>query len=428
MSDMVWDDKQMEAIHACCDVSKRIVAVTGKAGTGKTSLMREIAKRLSGYGYDVQASAPTGKAAKRINEATGLPAMTNHRMLGYGTPLEYEEKNEKTGRTKMVRLSTGPTFRRQHPMPHDTVLADEYAMVNREIHRAIIDALKAGARVCMFGDVNQLRPIEEDVRYKDANSAFQVALIKFNGIVLDTIHRQEEGSGIASNGANILQGKMPKRFDDFAIEVTDKPVDALMQFVEQAINSGIRYDTTDHQIITAMNKSWIGTKRLNLMVQARYWQRERPFIELPRWHYDDGGPIRVQEGSKVVFTSNVYDLGNSESVFNGELGVVESIDFDSGEVTIDFGDRCVTIPPIVVQIKNGRTAEFDPRKSIDHAYVLTTHKSQGSEYQHVCYILNKSTSFAQSRRNLYTGITRARKHCTIITDMHSISKSTRFMG
>lgn len=426
-AEVEWDDMQRKAIDACCDISRRIVAVTGKAGTGKTSLMREVSRRLSDHGYDVQSSAPTGKAAKRVREATGLSAMTNHRMLGYGTPIEYEETNEKTGRKKVVRLSTGPMFTRQRPLPHDTILCDEYAMVNREIHRNLIDALKAGARVCMFGDVNQLRPIEEDIRLKDAHSCFQVALTKFDGIVLDTIHRQEEGSGIAANGAAILEGKMPKRHEDFAITVSDKPVDELLKFIDEQTEAGIRYDSPDNQIITCMNKSWIGTKRLNLMVQARFWDRSRPYLDLPRYDKEEG-PIRIQDGSKVVFTSNIYDLGNGESVFNGELGIVESIDFDSGEVTIDFGDRCVTIPPIVVQVKGSRTYELDPRKSIDHAYVLTTHKSQGSEYQQVCYILNKSTSFAQSRRNLYTGITRARKKCTIITDMHSISKSTRYMG
>src|SRR3954451_10786703 len=87
---VVFDEKQTEAIEACCDVSRRIVAVTGKAGTGKTLIMREVHKRLTAAGYLVQASAPTGKAAKRIREVTGLEAMTNHRMLGYGMPIEHE--------------------------------------------------------------------------------------------------------------------------------------------------------------------------------------------------------------------------------------------------------------------------------------------------------------------------------------------------
>ena len=102
---IVWDDMQQTAIDACCDTTKRIVAVTGKAGTGKTMIMREVALRLANAGYTVQSSAPTGKAAKRIREATDLAAMTNHRMLGYGMPTDVEVEDEKTGDKKIVQVS-----------------------------------------------------------------------------------------------------------------------------------------------------------------------------------------------------------------------------------------------------------------------------------------------------------------------------------
>jgi len=141
-------------------------------------------------------------------------------------------------------------------------------------------------------------------------------------------------------------------------------------------------------------------------------------------------PIKVQLGSKVIYTSNIYDMdGNGTEVMNGEVGVVTQLDIDGGSVTIDFGDREVEIPPLVIATRaDGRTYEMDPRTLIDLAYVLTTHKAQGSEYQHVIYLLNKSTSYAQSRRNLYTGMTRARKHCTIMTDQQSLIRSTRSLG
>jgi exodeoxyribonuclease V alpha subunit len=176
-----WDAKQVEAIDACCNLDQRIVAITGGAGTGKTILIREVARRLSDAGYSVQASAPTGKAAKRIKEATGLDAMTNHRLLGYGTPLEHEEEDAK-GKKTIVKVSTGPRFHRQYPLDYDTILCDEYAMVNEEINRNLIAALKAGARICMFGDANQLKPIEEDKRLEGEPSPFQRALVKFRGI------------------------------------------------------------------------------------------------------------------------------------------------------------------------------------------------------------------------------------------------------
>jgi exodeoxyribonuclease V alpha subunit len=431
-TDIVWDDVQQQAIAACCDTTKRIVAVTGKAGTGKTVIMREVASRLHGAGYTVQSSAPTGKASKRIREATGLEAMTNHRMLGYGMPMDVEVEDEKTGDTKIVQVSTGPKFTRQRPFHYDTILCDEYAMVNQEIHRNLIDALKAGARICMFGDQNQLKPIEEDHRLDDKPSAFQSALAKFGGITLDTIHRHDAGSGIARNGALILSGKMPRASDDFTLRQTDQPVRAVQEYVEVQLAAGHSYADTDHQIVTCMNRSWIGTQKLNIVIQAMFWDRARPFLELPRYRIgkEQQPPIRVQVGSKVVYTANTYDMGDGETfAFNGEVGIVVNINYEEGSVEIDFGDRTVIVPPLLVVVyPNGNVHEQDPRRNIDHAYVLTTHKMQGSEVRHVCYVINKSTLWGQSRRNFYTAITRAREHCTVFCDMHSMAKSTKFEG
>lgn len=431
-NDIQWDERQQQAIDACCDVTKRIVAVTGKAGTGKTLLLQAVAGRLIGAGYDVQSSAPTGKAAKRIRESTGLEAMTNHRMLGYGMPREVEVDDEKTGDKKIVKVSTGPKYDRMKPFHYDTILCDEYAMVNREIHRNLIDALKGGARICMFGDVNQLKPIEEDHRLDKEPSAFMVALEKFGGITLDTIHRHDAGSGIAKNGALILSGKMPRASDDFVLRQTDQPVNAVREFVELSLAQGHNYSDTDHQIVTCMNVSWIGTQKLNIVIQALFWDRARPYLELPRYRgtKEQPPPIRVQVGSKVVYTSNTYDMGDGESyAFNGEVGTVININYEEGSVEIDFGDRTVIVPPLVVQVyPDGRAVEQDPRRNIDHAYVLTTHKMQGSEVKHVCYVINKATLWGQSRRNFYTAVTRAREHCTVFCDMHSMAKSTKFAG
>ena len=428
-----FDNTQQMAIAACCDIDRRIVAVTGKAGTGKTVIMREVAKRLSNYGYIVQSSAPTGKAAKRIREATGLQAMTNHRMLGYGMPREFEVEDDQTGEKKMVSVSTGPRFTRLAPMHYDTILCDEYAMVNQEINRNLIDALKGGARICMFGDVNQLKPIEEDHRLDDKPSAFQNALSRFGGITLDTIHRHDAGSGIARNGALILQGKVPRPSDDFTLRQTDNPVRDVQEFVRECRDEGHSFADTDHQIVTSMNKTWIGTQKLNLVIQAMFWNRAFPYLELPRYRISgkEQSPIRVQIGSKVVYTANTYSfdgMGDTYA-FNGEVGIVVDINHDVGSLDIDFGDRIVTIPPLIITVKeNGTVYEQDPRRNVDHAYVLTTHKMQGSEVDHVCYVLNRATVWTQSRRNFYTAVTRARKHCTVFFDAYSMAKSTRFSG
>jgi exodeoxyribonuclease V alpha subunit len=434
---VTFDDTQLQAINACCDVDRRVVAVTGKAGTGKTMLIKEINARLTKAGYTVACSAPTGKAARRIQETCGIPAQTNHRLLGYGMPIEHTEVDEKTGNTKYVKLSTGPKFTRASPLPYDVLLCDEYAMVNQELHRNLINALKPGARICMFGDRNQLKPIEENRNDDREPSAFEVCIDKFKGIELTTIHRQTEGSGIADNGARVLAGRLPVKHErDFDIRFTSDPVHVVREFVLEQQEAGYDYSTPDYQIITCMNKSWIGTKRLNQTIQALFWDRLSPSLTLPRhvWGHatakkelDDA--IRVQVGTKVVYTANTYDLGNEQSVFNGELGNVIAIDENEGSVEIDMGDRTIVVPPLLIVIRNDGTAiETDPRKNIDLAYVLTTHKVQGSEFNRACYVINRSTQFGQSRRNMYTAITRSREHCTLITDQLSIMKSVKWAG
>ena len=425
---IVPDELQEEAIAACCNPALRIVAVSGEAGTGKTRIIKEVASRLMAAGYSVACAAPTGKAAKRIKESTGLDAVTFHRLLGYGMPIEHEYEDDKTGEKKIVHLSTGPQYDTRRPLQYDFILGDEYAMVNNEIHRALIGALKPGARVRMFGDTNQLKPIEENKQLAESDSAFQVALQKFTGIVLTTNYRQQEGSGVIEAARRILVGKSPMKVHDFEIRYTNDPVEDLKTLISNKKLDGIDLLGPQAQIITCMNKSWIGVKKLNLTMQNIVWDRSMPYIELLRHKWEpEGSTIRVQVGSKIVYTANTYDLGDGQSAFNGEVGVVVDFDEDEGTVELDLGDRVVTVPPNLIVVKpNGDVYETDPRKNIDLAYVLTTHKMQGSEVATVVYVLNKSTLYGQSRRNFYTAVSRARDNCILVTDQVSLAKSTQF--
>lgn len=424
--DVKWDAQQLEAIERCCS-KERIVPITGAAGTGKTKLISQIDKALTELGFIVMSSAPTGKAAKRIKESTGITAQTNHRLLGYGMPIT-QKLDDGSGVKETVTLSTGPKFDNKRRLELDVLLCDEYAMVNNEIHRNLLAALKPGGRICMFGDLNQLKPIEEDRLLQSQPSPFEQILKKFNGIELKTPHRTKEGSGIYENARRILTGRMPMDRPDFKLVKSSDPVRNLINEVREALDDGIDFSKTEHQIITCMNKTWIGTKKLNPLMQQIFWNSEARGISLPRWKWDTTMPINVQVGTKVVYTANTYDMGTGDAVFNGEIGTVVAIDYDEGSLDIDFTDRVVTIPPLVCNETSRGMIEFDPRKNLDLAYVLTTHKMQGSECQHAIYILNRSTLFGQSRRNFYTGITRARKHCSVITDGVSLSKSLKFAG
>jgi exodeoxyribonuclease V alpha subunit len=434
--EFTWDATQLAAIDRCCDMQQRIVPVTGVAGTGKTTIIREVYKALTAAGYSVALCAPTGKAAKRIQEATGLPAMTIHRLLEYPHP---GERDPKTG---AAMISTVPKRDKENPIREQVVLADEYAMVNREVHRNLIDALPPGGRLCMFGDVNQLKPIEQG-KGALAESPFEAGLRKFDGIVLATIHRQLEGSGVAFNGERILAGRVPMRKDDFVMRITEQPIDSLMTYVMEMLDKGINYGTNQGQIISPTKRSWVGTHKLNVALQDML----NPIgmsarMKIKRHTWDEKNPVYVGVGDKVIWTQNTYDLRNEweryydgdpangyiptpaeKVIMNGESGVITAID-DDGNIHIDVGDRVVEVPKeMTVQDRRNNLVTIDPRRDMDLGFVITTHKAQGSEWPHIIYMLNRSTMFIQSRHNFYTAISRARLTCTVITDQPSLQNS-----
>jgi exodeoxyribonuclease V alpha subunit len=413
MVEIVWDAKQREAIEACCDIKRRVVAVTGKAGTGKTRLLLAVYTALTAAGYRVVLCSTTGKAAKRIFEATGIEALTIHRLLEYSHP---GEPDPKTGKP---RFESFPKRDRSNPIEYDVVLADEYAMVNHETHRNLFDAIPAGGAIRVFGDINQLKPVEESKKLQTEPSPFQILLTKFSGIVLETIHRQDEGSGIITNADRILRRRAPTRFPDCDLKITDRPIDTIIEYVLDKLDNNIDFSKPENQIITQQKNSWIGTVKLNQQMQNIFRPESDGWVHLPRHDWAKDVNMRVRIGDKVIITKNNYDL----KVYNGETGIVIECS-EYGEVVIDLGDREAVIPPILPVINSyGKTVEIDPRKDVDLAYALTTHKVQGSEYNHIIYILNKSTSFMQGRSNFYTGLTRAKKHAMIITDQFSLAKS-----
>lgn len=418
--DLALDSSQSEAIKLCCDTSvrNRICGVTGQAGTGKTTIMRQVYERLRGAGYTVALCSPTGKAAKRIREATGIRASTIHLLLEYSHP---GDRDEKTG--KVIGISE-PKRHRHYPLEYDVILVDEAAMINHELYRNLIDALPAGGCIRFFGDVNQLPPIENDERLKLVLSPFAALLgsTQFKSVTLTTLYRQGEGSGIVSNGDLIIKGRVPRRTEDFTYHITDKPLDALTAYLQQTEQS-IKWSDVSNQIITPTNVGWTGTHKLNALLQRIFFRDHRAdqFVQVPRAKWSKEAPINLTVGDKVLWTENNYDLG----IFNGETGtVMETSEFD--EIVIDFGDRSVVVPPsLEATNKYGNVYTYDPRVFIDLAYAVTTHKSQGSEYQNVIYIMNSSRPYILGRNNFYTGVTRARKSVHVITDQKGLSLSAR---
>jgi exodeoxyribonuclease V alpha subunit len=413
MSTLTLDTSQTEAVKRCIDISQdnRIVPITGEAGTGKTTILENVYRHLEDQGIQVVICAPTGKAAKRVKEATGIDAMTIHRLLEYPHP---GEMNPKTGKPL---VTTDPKRDKFNPIEYTVVLADEYAMVNYEVHRNLVDALPPGGCLRMFGDANQLQPIEKYTK-GTVESQFVKALRKYNGIRLQTIHRQDEGSIIIRNGSRIVNGSMPTRDDLFQLKIVSEPIQAIEDFVMDSVHEDRDFTSIDYQMITPNRVGWVGTDALNVLIQGLVVPSDQFFLEPERHPWSKTTGLRFYKDDKVIQTTNQYDL----DIFNGETGRIIEL-HDDGTITIDFGDKIRGIPPVLtVDSKRGRT-DINPQKDLDLAYCITTHKSQGSEYDEVCYIINSSRPFLLNRKNFYTAISRAKKRVTVITDQRSLSLS-----
>lgn len=413
---MELDGKQREAVDLSINMKNRVVGIHGEAGTGKTKILKEIYEHFHTHGIEVAAFAPTGKAARRIKEATGIDAMTIHRGLRYPHPGEIDEKTGKP-------MDPGhPYHDRQNPLKAKVILCDEYAMVNDEIHRNLMAAIPPGGVVRVFGDVNQLRPIEETLALRRAPSHFESLLSRkdLNSVRLETNWRSGDGSNIPKNGKCILVGRPPQRYDDFGIAMTDSPVTTMAQLLHDG-DEAERYASFDAQIISPSKKSWVGTDKLNAYLQQHVFHPMlNPELMIPlERHSWDKTVVSVAVGDKVLWNANNYDL----HLFNGEIGIIRKIARD-GDIEIDWGDRVIVIPPVMnVRNQYGATHLINPQRDLSLAYVVTTHKGQGSEWQEVTYVMNKSVSFICNRRNFYTGITRARKKVRVISDNTAMSVS-----
>lgn len=393
------------------DITKRIVSVTGKAGTGKTTILKTTYTNFVDGGYTVALCALAGKAAKRINEVTGFPATTIHRLLEFSMPGELDEDTGK------FHNDSHPKRCRKYPLDHDVIFVDEAAMINHQLYRDIIDAMKPGAIVRFFGDINQLPPIEENKEIAKNPSPFKDLLEKFPSKILVTLHRQGEGSDIAVNAGRILYGMPPVRKPNFDIQITGDPITAIKRIIMD--NPNVDFQSINNQIITPQNKSFVGTGALNATLQPMFHETMAGAYKLPRYKPFKGQTIQdcwIKIGDKIIWTKNDYSL----MIFNGESGIVRGIS-DDGHIEIDFGDRSVAVPPIIIYFKYGKEMAYDPRKVIELAYAVTTHKSQGSEYEHIVYIMNRSCYVMLNRPNFYTAVTRARKHVWIVTDDNSMS-------
>ena len=387
--------EQQHSVEMCVDTSQRIVGVTGGAGTGKTLVLgKAIAELAKGNKYVL--CAPTGRAAKRIYELTKIKAKTIHRLLEFPQPDEATDAPPNEPRRNAF-----------NPLEENVVFVDEASMVSPTLYRQLLEALPKGGCVRFFGDNNQLPPVEEgDPPFIDVLENYPSVELTFN-------FRSEDN--IVSNALRILEGRIPVRNAGFEIFYMDDPIVGVTKF------AGQEFMRNDHQIIMPTRKGKAGTLRVNPSLQLKF-NGKGETLRLDRYDEKEA-PLTVRAKDKFIWIKNDYKL----DLFNGDIGTIDWIDPEEGDLGLITPEREITVPPRVKTYNSyiGTMINYDPRKQLELGYAITTHKSQGSEFDTVIYCMSRSQAFLLNRRNFYTAITRAKRKVILVTDRRAMGLSMR---
>lgn len=390
--------EQEAAVDMCCDKSNVIACVTGGAGVGKTLVLGTIYKELRRQKLSVALCAPTGRAAKRIEELTGIKAKTIHRLLEFPMPDDSED------------AELDPNFPKRckdYPFDQKVVIVDEASMVSPQLYRFIMDALPKGGMVRFIGDNNQLPPVEE------GKPPF-ITLLKEQPSV-ELTYNYRSGNVIIENAQRILRGMLPLRKPEFEILYTDNPIQMLIEFVTK------EFTQETHQVIMPTRKGKAGTMRVNPSIQMRFNSRGE-MLRLDRFDKNET-PLAVRARDKFIWVKNDYKL----DLFNGELGYIDWVDSDAGELGVVTGGRSIVVPPRIKTYNAyaGHIVNYDPRKQLELGYAVTTHKAQGSEFDTIVYCMHRAQAWLLNKRNFYTAVTRAKKQVILITDRRAMGMSMK---
>ncbi len=396
--------EQQHAIDLCCDLSQTIVGVTGGAGTGKTLVLGRVYRSLTNLGVSVVLCAPTGRAAKRIQELTGIKAKTIHRLLEFPMPEENPDDIELP--------PNEPKRNRGNRLVERVVIVDESSMIAPALYRQLLDALRNDGAVRFFGDNQQLPPVEVE---EDKAPPFVAVLEDYPSVTLTFNYRSEDF--IVSNAMRILNGTMPSRNAQFEIIYSEDPLMQLLQFVKDAKE----FTRADHQIIMPTRRGNAGTIRINPSLQAKF-NPKGDILRLDRYDEKEAA-LTIRGGDKFLWIKNDHKL----NMFNGEIGRVNWVDTEDGSLELQTPDRSLLVPALLKTFSpwHGHLITYDPRKQIELGYAVTTHKSQGSEFDVIVYCISRKQAFLLNRRNFYTAVTRAKKRVIVITDRKAMGLSLR---
>ena len=364
-----YDEVQLSAIRKA--IGSKVMVLTGGPGTGKTTTTLGIIASFETLGQRILLAAPTGRAAKRMSEATGKEAKTIHRLLEFN-PAEGYGRND------------------ENPLDGDVLIVDESSMIDIILMNSLLKAVPLSMRLILVGDIDQLPSVGAGNVLRDIIDSGAVPVIR-----LTRIFRQAQSSRIVTNAHKINQGIFPDisngRQSDFFFIKQEDPEQAardIVNIVKNRIPKAYGYSTNDIQVLAPMQRSVVGATNLNIALQEAI---------NPVGDSLSRGGFRYRRGDRVMQIRNNYD----KDVFNGDIGTVEHVDMEERTLTVSF---------------DGHSIEYEDSEldELTLAYATTIHKSQGSEYPVVVMPL-LMTHFVMLQRNLvYTGITRAKKICIIV--------------
>lgn len=377
---MEYDEVQADAIRKAA-VSK-VMVLTGGPGTGKTTTTQGIIAAYRAFGLKILLAAPTGRAAKRMTEATGLEAKTIHRLLECQPPEGYL-KNE------------------ENPLEGDVLIVDECSMIDIVLMNALLKAIPQGMRLILVGDIDQLPSVGAGNVLRDIIDSETVPVIR-----LTRIFRQAQSSRIIMNAHRINEGKMPdisngKDTDFFFVQKEDpqEAADEVMRLVKNKLSRYYQMPPSQIQVLTPMQKGIVGAANLNTILQEAL----NPQGEGLR---RGGFVFRVND--KVMQIRNNYD----KEVFNGDIGMIDAVDVAARNLKVNF---------------DGRIVEYDVTEldELTLAYATTIHKAQGSEYPIVVMPVLMNHFVMLQRNLIYTGITRAKKILVLVGTRKALSYAVR---
>lgn len=367
-----------------------VMVLTGGPGVGKTFTTHTIVSLWKAMGKSIALAAPTGRAAQRLSEMTGLEAKTIHRLL------EFDPKTM--------------GFKRDNdsPLPHNAIIADEASMLDLFLAHSLVKAVANGAQLLLVGDIDQLPSVGPGKVLADLITSLQVPVVK-----LTQVFRQAQQSAIITAAHQINQGDYPN------IEaISDNPVSdclwhggghtpehgvqAICELVGEFIPRLGFNPATDVQVLSPMSRGLVGTRNLNAVLQQLINPPASGKVEISR-----GGMI-LREGDRVIQQMNDYN----REVFNGDLGTILSIDTEEQEVTVDYGGRAVVY-------------DYADINEITLAFAISCHKAQGGEFPVVIFPLFMQHFIMLSRNLFYTGLTRARKLAIVVGSKKAIALAVR---